>query len=38
MDLVRELIFDVGAQAALPLPSRCTVDVSCLGQPEVQEA
>ncbi|WP_235011796.1 hypothetical protein [Bryocella elongata] len=38
MDLVRELIFDVGAQAELPLPSRCTVDVSCLGQPEVQEA
>jgi len=38
MDLVRELIFDVGAEAELPLPSRCTVDVSCLGQPEVQEA
>jgi hypothetical protein len=38
MDLVRELIFDAGAQAELPLPSRCTVDVSCLGQPEVQEA
>jgi hypothetical protein len=38
MALVRELLFDVGAQAELPLPSRCTVDVSCLGQPEVQEA
>jgi hypothetical protein len=38
MDPVRELIFDVGAEAELPLPSRCTVDVSCLGQPEVQEA
>jgi hypothetical protein len=38
MDLVRELIFDVGAEPELPLPSRCTVDVSCLGQPEVQEA
>ncbi len=38
MDPVRELIFDVGLEAELPLPSRCTVDVSCLGQPEVQEA
>lgn len=35
---MRELIFDVGAEAELPLPSRCTVDVSCLGHPEVQEA
>ena len=38
MDLVRELIFDVAAQAELPLPSRCAIDVSCLEQPEVQRA
>jgi hypothetical protein len=35
---VRELIFDVDRTGQLPLPRRCTVDVSCLEQPEVQEA
>jgi len=38
MGTVRELIFDATGKGKLPLPARCTVDVSCFEQPEIQEA
>lgn len=38
MDSVRELIFDVDGKGQLALPSRCSVDVSCLPDPEIQQA
>ncbi|HEY5211922.1 MAG TPA: hypothetical protein VIJ38_02760, partial [Acidobacteriaceae bacterium] len=38
MDTVRELIFDMMGNDPLSLPARCTVDVSCFEQTEIQQA
>jgi hypothetical protein len=38
MDTVRELIFGATGRGTLPLPERCTVDVSCFEEPEIQQA
>ncbi len=38
MDTVRELIFDTMGNDQLSLPARCTVDVFCFEQAEIQQA
>ncbi len=38
MSAVRELIFAPRGEGRLPLPDRCSLDVSCFGEPEVQDA
>ncbi|MBW4039117.1 MAG: hypothetical protein HIU91_09625 [Acidobacteria bacterium] len=38
MDTVRELIFDATRKEQLSVPARCTVNVSCFEQPEIQQA
>ncbi len=38
MDTVRELIFDTMGNDRLSLPARCTVDVSCFEEVEIQQA
>ena len=38
MDTVHELIFAADGKGQLPLPARCTLDLSCFGEPEVQQA
>ena len=35
---MRELIFNADGTGRLPLPNRCSVDIACLNEPEVQEA
>ncbi len=38
MSLIRELNFAPQGERRLPLPDRCSLDVSCFEEPEVQEA
>jgi hypothetical protein len=38
MSAIRELIFAPKGEGRLPLPDRCSLDVSCFEEPEVQDA